>query len=153
MDGYVFTHERLEAYKVAREFRALAHGLVRGMPRGAADTADQLSRAARSAMLTTAEGAGRRSPKEKAHFFDIARGSAEECAAIPTRSRSASSDRSSGRARGARSCIARSASSRASRGTRCVSRERAPQRGPAPPQGRPAATPPRAGARFSRARR
>ncbi len=78
----MFTHERLEAYKVAREFRALAHGLVCGMPRGAADTADQLSRAARSVLLNTAEGAGRRSAKEKAHFFDIARGSAEECAAI-----------------------------------------------------------------------
>ncbi len=58
-------------------------------------------------MLNTAEGAGRRSGKDKARFFDIARGSAEECARSSTRSRSANSDRSSGPAPGARSCTAR----------------------------------------------
>jgi four helix bundle protein len=77
-----FTHERLEAYKVAREFLALAHEIATRLPRGAAPLADQLERAATSALLNTAEGAGRREGREKARFFDIARGSAAECAAI-----------------------------------------------------------------------
>jgi four helix bundle protein len=77
-----FTHERLEAYKVAREFLALAHAITSRFPRGAAPLGDQLARAATSALLNTAEGAGRREGREKARFFDIARGSAAECAAI-----------------------------------------------------------------------
>ncbi len=75
-------HERLEAYVVAREFLALAHEVARKLPRGEAAIADQLERAASSVLLNTAEGAGRRASKEKARFFDIARGSAAECAAI-----------------------------------------------------------------------
>lgn len=76
-DGPVqFTHERLEAYQVAREFLALAHEIGTRLPRGAAPLADQLERAATSALLNTAEGAGRRAGREKARFFDTARGSA-----------------------------------------------------------------------------
>ena len=77
-----FNHERLEAYRVARQFLAVAHEIAQGMPRGAAGIADQLERAASSILLNTAEGAGRRAGKEKARFFDIARGSANECAAV-----------------------------------------------------------------------
>lgn len=74
-----FAHERLDAYKAAREFLALAARIAKALPRGHADDADQLMRAARSAMRNCAEGAGRRAGKEKARFFDIARGSATEC--------------------------------------------------------------------------
>jgi four helix bundle protein len=81
MEGSVFTHERLEAYKVAREFLALAQTILDEMPRGSARLRDQLADAAESALLNTAEGAGRRSGADKARFFDYARGSAEECAA------------------------------------------------------------------------
>jgi four helix bundle protein len=76
------SHERLEAYRVALEFLALAHELATRLPKGVAPLADQLERAATSALLNTAEGAGRRTGKEKARFYDIARGSAAECAAI-----------------------------------------------------------------------
>jgi four helix bundle protein len=76
------SHERLEAYRVALEFLALAHELAAGLPKGAAPLADQLERAATSALLNTAEGAGRRTGKEKSRFYDIARGSAVECAAV-----------------------------------------------------------------------
>lgn len=77
-----FTHERLEAYRVAKEFLALAQVVLDGMPRAGSTLRDQLSSAAESVLLNCAEGAGRRSGRDKARFFDMARGSAEECAAI-----------------------------------------------------------------------
>jgi four helix bundle protein len=77
----IFEHERLEAYRVAREFLALAQEILDGMPRGAARLREQLVDAAESMLLNTAEGAGRRSGADKARFYDYARGSAEECAA------------------------------------------------------------------------
>jgi four helix bundle protein len=43
---------------------------------------DQLERASVSIALNLAEGVGRRSPRDKAHFFAIACGSATESAAI-----------------------------------------------------------------------
>jgi four helix bundle protein len=43
---------------------------------------DQLERASSSVTLNICEGAARRAPREKAHFFAIARGSAAESAAI-----------------------------------------------------------------------
>jgi four helix bundle protein len=42
---------------------------------------DQLERASLSVVLNLAEGAGRRSIREKRRFYTIARGSATECAA------------------------------------------------------------------------
>ena len=77
-----FAHEKLDAYRVARDFLEVAHEVVQQLPRGERAIADQLERAASSVLLNTAEGAGRRAGKEKAHFFDIARGSAAECAAV-----------------------------------------------------------------------
>jgi four helix bundle protein len=43
---------------------------------------DQLDRASVSIVLNIAEAAGRRTSRDKAHFFAIARGSATECAAV-----------------------------------------------------------------------
>ena len=77
-----FAHEKLEAYRVAREFFALAYPMARDLPRGEAALRDQLKRAATSILLNTAEGACRRPGPEKARFFDVARGSASECGAI-----------------------------------------------------------------------
>lgn len=67
MSGFV--HEKLEAYKVAREFLVLAHRVALELPRGEAAIGDQLERAASSILLNTAEGAGRRAGREKARFF------------------------------------------------------------------------------------
>jgi four helix bundle protein len=71
--------ERLDCYRVALEFNVLAPRLV---PRGRRELRDQLLRASLSVTLNLAEGAGRFSPADKAHFFAIARGSAMECAAV-----------------------------------------------------------------------
>jgi four helix bundle protein len=72
--------ERLVVYQVALEFAAVATALPFG--RGRRELRDQLERASTSIVLNIAEGAGRRKPADRAHFFAIARGSATECAAI-----------------------------------------------------------------------
>ncbi|MCI0339705.1 MAG: four helix bundle protein [Planctomycetales bacterium] len=77
-----FSHERLDAYRVAREFLGNVADLLAGLPRGESGIADQLKRAADSVFLNLCEGAGRRAGKEKAHHYEIARGSGTECAAI-----------------------------------------------------------------------
>ena len=70
--------DRLDAYRVAVEFAALA-ARVRVTP---ASLRDQLERASASIVLNLAEGVGRTSTPDQAHFFAIARGSALECAAV-----------------------------------------------------------------------
>ncbi len=80
--SFEFAHERLEAFGVARAFLAEVGGLLRGLPRGESGIADQLRRAGDSVLLNLCEGAGRRAGKEKARFYDIARGSGTECAGI-----------------------------------------------------------------------
>lgn len=72
--------ERLDCYRVAVEYQTIAAGLASNRRLGA--LRDQLDRASVSIVLTLAEGAGRRSARDQAHFFTIARGSATECAAV-----------------------------------------------------------------------
>ena len=79
---FTFSHERLVAFHVATTLVAQAAEMRAGFPRGEGALADQLTRAADSALLNLCEGAARRAGREKARFFDIARGSAVECAAI-----------------------------------------------------------------------
>jgi len=75
----VFDHERLEVYQLALELNHLVAGITPA--RGAAALRDQLERATSSIVLCIAEGAGRRSPKDKRNFYAMARGSATESAA------------------------------------------------------------------------
>ena len=77
-----FDHERLDVYKAAVEFVALADELVERLPRGRAYLADQLQRAATSSPLNVAEGAGEFATKEKSRFYRMAKRSGTECAAI-----------------------------------------------------------------------
>ena len=77
---YPFDHERLDAYRVAREFLVVTARILAAMPRGEAAVADQLRRAADSALLNLGEGVARTSPRDKARCYDIARGSAAESA-------------------------------------------------------------------------
>jgi len=77
-----FDHERLDVYRVSREFVSLADEIVEHLPRGRSYLADQFQRAATSIPLNIAEGAGEFSRREKARFYRIARRSATECAAI-----------------------------------------------------------------------
>ena len=72
--------DRLDAYRVAREFDVFA---ARVLPRrGCASLRDQLERASASIVLNIAEGCGRYARPEKAHFYLIARGSAMECVGV-----------------------------------------------------------------------
>lgn len=71
--------ERLDVYRAAVQFQAFAVDVMR---QANGTLRDQLDRASASVVLNIAEAAGRRAPKEKAHFYAIARGSATECAAI-----------------------------------------------------------------------
>jgi four helix bundle protein len=81
-DGSAFLDcERLDAYRVAIEFQKTAAGICSNRRMGAT-LRDQLDRASVSIVLCIAEGAGRRTARDKAHFFTIARGSATECAAV-----------------------------------------------------------------------
>jgi len=75
-------HEDLDVYRLAIEFLAFSESLLAHRPRGRSIVAAQLHRAALSIPLNIAEGYGKRGRKDRARFYDIARGSAHECGAI-----------------------------------------------------------------------
>ncbi len=77
----VHSFQRLDVYQRAIEFLALVYDVVDVLPRGHADRADQLTRAAESVVRNIAEGAGRWSEADSANRYKIARGEAMECAA------------------------------------------------------------------------
>lgn len=76
----VFDHEKLAVY---RESLALIGWLTELLDSAGSvgDVKEQLDRAATSIVLNIAEGNGKFLPKDRCRFFDIARGSALECAA------------------------------------------------------------------------
>lgn len=81
--GAMLSFQRLDVYQRSSEFLALALEVIAERPpKGHADIADQLRRAAQSQPLNIAEGAGRTSRPDIAKHYTIARGSAMECAAI-----------------------------------------------------------------------
>ncbi len=75
-----FDHERLEVYCEAIALVAWLSGVLEGAVR-VGEVKDQLDRASTSIPLNIAEGNGKYSPKDRCRFFDIAHGSALECAA------------------------------------------------------------------------
>jgi len=75
-----FDHERLDVYRVALDFVALADDLLQALPAGRSYLTDQLHRASSSIVLNIAEGAGEFSKKEKARYYRMALRSATECA-------------------------------------------------------------------------
>jgi four helix bundle protein len=77
---YWFDHEKLEVYQQSIAFVAWLSELLKGSLR-LGDVKDQLDRAATSIALNIAEGNGKFTPKDRCRFFDIAHGSALECAA------------------------------------------------------------------------
>jgi four helix bundle protein len=77
--GPVFDHERLDAYRESIRFVAWASEMLFNLESKAA-AKDQMDRAATSVPLNLAEGNGKRSARDRARFFEIARGSALECA-------------------------------------------------------------------------
>src|SRR5579859_3120767 len=75
-----FDHEKLEVYQESVSFTAWLSSLLDSHPR-LGDVKDQLDRASTSIPLNIAEGNGKYSSKDRCRFFDIAHGSALECAA------------------------------------------------------------------------
>ena len=75
-----FDHERLEVYREAIAFTAWLEALLEGAVR-VGEVKDQLDRASTSIPLNIAEGNGKYAPRDRCRFFDIAHGSALECAA------------------------------------------------------------------------
>ena len=75
-----FDHKKLEVYREAIAFVAWLSAVLEGAVR-VGDVKDQLDRASTSIPLNIAEGNGKYTPKDRCRFFDIAHGSALECAA------------------------------------------------------------------------
>ena len=78
--GVRLEHERLEVYEIALQFHAISCALL--PDRGHRTLRDQLERPSLGVVLNIAEGAGRRSSPDKRRFYEMARGSATESAAI-----------------------------------------------------------------------
>ncbi|HXM05337.1 MAG TPA: four helix bundle protein [Chthoniobacterales bacterium] len=82
---HMFDHEKLDVYGVELEFvRWLTDFFEEVSEYPAAqrrELIDQLDRASLSVLFNTAEGNGKRQGRQRAKFFDDARGSALECAA------------------------------------------------------------------------
>src|SRR5262249_50739499 len=75
-----FDHEKLEVYREAIAFVGWLAGTLENAVR-VGDVKDQLDRASTSVPMNIAEGNGKYAPKDRCRFFDIAHGSALECAA------------------------------------------------------------------------
>jgi four helix bundle protein len=77
-----FSHEKLDVYRVAIEYTQWAFSIGKKMAGMHRHARDQLIRASQSIPLNIAEGNGKATENDRRHFFEIARGSALECAAI-----------------------------------------------------------------------
>jgi len=75
-----FHHEKLTVYQRALEFATWSQELIDSLTKKTS-TRDHLERAGDSIALNIAEGNGKFSQKDRARFFQIAHGSALECAA------------------------------------------------------------------------
>ena len=80
-----FDHEKLDVYQQALKFVAWLADLIAELRQSAIpnlrESINQIDRASTSIVLNIAEGNGRRATKQRARFFDDARGSATEAAA------------------------------------------------------------------------
>ena len=77
-----FDHERLDVYRLSIDYVAFSHQIAKTPGGINRQVRDQWLRAAQSIPLNIAEGNGKQSLKDKNRYFEIARGSALECAAI-----------------------------------------------------------------------
>ena len=74
-----FDHEKLNVYQTAVIFVAWSSDLLTDIPKNIS-VYNQFDRASTSIPLNIAEGNGKYTPADRCRFFDIARGSALECA-------------------------------------------------------------------------
>jgi four helix bundle protein len=77
-----FDHEKLDVYRLSLDLVSRVTELCDDRTISNRHIKDQLSRASLSVPLNIAEGNGKRSFRDRSRFFDIARGSAMECAAL-----------------------------------------------------------------------
>ena len=77
-----FGHEKLDVYCVALEYVKFAWEICEFLPGKHRYARDQLLRASQSIPLNIAEGNGKGTEADKRRYFEIARGSALECAAV-----------------------------------------------------------------------
>ena len=75
-----FDHEKLQVYHDSLAFISWLEVLLQNVPKSFS-ARDQLDRASTSIALNLAEGNGKFTSPDRCRFFDIARGSALECAA------------------------------------------------------------------------
>jgi four helix bundle protein len=75
-----FDHEKLDVYRQSLSFCGWVGDFLEQV-KAKASAKDQLDRASTSVPLNIAEGNAKFSPPDRARFFEIARGSAVECAA------------------------------------------------------------------------
>ena len=76
-----FGHEQLDVYRAAIEYVGWAYRLCNGL-KGHRNAKDQLLRASQAIPLNIAEGNGKATGGDRRRYFEIARGSAMECAAV-----------------------------------------------------------------------
>ena len=77
----MMSHERLDVYQLAIKFVGAARRIIKLIPRGNADWADQLRRASRATPLLIAEGVGKTTMAHQVRYYGDARESTFECAA------------------------------------------------------------------------
>ena len=77
-----FGHEKLDVYQLSLNYVAWAYGLSKRLKGPDRHARDQLLRASLSIPLNIAEGNGKGTESDRRRFFEIARGSTLECAAI-----------------------------------------------------------------------
>ena len=77
-----FDHEKLDVYQKAIEFVAWVYQIAIKLKGHNRFARDQRLRASQSIPQNIAEGNAKRSTGDRRRFFDIARGSAMECASI-----------------------------------------------------------------------
>jgi len=82
MNEPILDHEKRDVYRVAIGYVAEMYPIAKSFRGDQRHLRDQWLRAAQSVPLNIAEGNGKQSVKDKNRFFEIARGSALECAAI-----------------------------------------------------------------------
>ena len=82
MTQSTFDHERLDVYRLAIDYVAFSYRIAKTLGGVNRQARDQWLRATQSIPLNIAEGNGKQSLKDKNRFFEIARGSALECASI-----------------------------------------------------------------------
>jgi len=77
-----FGHEQLDVYRLSLDYVVRSRRIAERLSGSDRHLRDQLLRAAQSVPLNIAEGNGRGTDPDRRRHFEIARGSALECAAI-----------------------------------------------------------------------